>query len=83
VVILSCSLVCFSCFSVLLLFLTIYLAFSPEITPGNNGAFVIPWGRIGKYNTALQHAIKSEEEGGEGRAKKLWEVCERVVGTYL
>ncbi|KAF2800872.1 NAD(P)-binding protein [Melanomma pulvis-pyrius CBS 109.77] len=61
----------------------LYAAFSPDITPAKNGAYILPWGRIGKYNTALQNAIKPVEEGGEGRAKKLWEVCEKVVAKYM
>ena len=59
------------------------IAFSPDITPEQNGAFVIPWGRIGKYNAALQHAIKPTAQGGEGRAEKLWDVCEKVVRPYM
>lgn len=59
------------------------LGWSPALTAENNGDYIIPWGRIGSYNTDLQKAIKPKSEGGEGKAEKLWEVCEKVCAPYM
>ncbi|OCL12084.1 NAD(P)-binding protein [Glonium stellatum] len=61
----------------------LYASWSPDITLENNGAYVIPWGRIGQYNSALTKAIKPEAEGGEGRARKFWDWCERETENYI
>ncbi|OCK97757.1 NAD(P)-binding protein [Cenococcum geophilum 1.58] len=60
----------------------LYAGWSPDITLDNNGAYVIPWGRIGEYNSALAKVIKPEAKGGEGRAERLWDWCERETKKY-
>lgn len=59
------------------------LGWSPDITPDMNGCYIIPWGRVGSYNTALQNAAKRKEDGGSGTAEKLWEACEKVCKEYM
>ncbi|KAH7085750.1 short-chain dehydrogenase [Paraphoma chrysanthemicola] len=54
----------------------LYAGWSPEITPKMNGCYVIPWGRVGRYNEELEKAV----HGGKG--DKLWTVCEQIVGRY-
>lgn len=44
---------------------------------------MIPWGRIGGYNAELQKAIARQEDGGEGKAEKLWEICWDVCKDYM
>lgn len=61
----------------------LYAGWSPDITLDNNGAYIIPWGRIGEYNSALAKAIKPEAKGGEGRAERLWDWCERETKKYM
>ncbi|KAF2463379.1 NAD(P)-binding protein [Lindgomyces ingoldianus] len=61
----------------------LYAGWSPDITPAKNGCYIIPWGRIGNYNTGLQKAISPISEAGDGAAEKLWTVCEKVVEGYL
>lgn len=56
---------------------------SPEITKENNGCYVLPWGQIGQYNVGLEKAIQKKEEGGEGKAEKLWETCWEVTRAYM
>jgi retinol dehydrogenase-12 len=41
-----------------------------------NGCYIIPWGRVGRYNEGLEMAIE------EGKAKTLWSVCEGIVEKY-
>lgn len=57
-----------------------YAGLSPDITLKNNGAYVIPWGRL-RPDTAcprkdILNAMKSEKDGGLGYGPKLWEWCE-------
>ncbi|KAF2267001.1 NAD(P)-binding protein [Lojkania enalia] len=61
----------------------LFAGWSSEITPEKNGCYIIPWGRIGGYNTSLQKAVNRAEDGGEGRAEKLWEACEKVCKEFI
>ena len=55
----------------------LYAGWAPNITPQMNGCYIIPWGRVGRYNEGLEKAIE------EGKAETLWDVCERVVEKYI
>ncbi|KAF2018665.1 NAD(P)-binding protein [Aaosphaeria arxii CBS 175.79] len=56
----------------------LFAGWSPEITPENNGCYVIPWGRLGGIvNPGVNKGIES------GHGEKLWNVCERVCGEYM
>lgn len=35
------------------------------------------------YNLELEKAIIGREEGGEGKAEKLWEVCWGIVRGHM
>ncbi|KAF1975335.1 NAD(P)-binding protein [Bimuria novae-zelandiae CBS 107.79] len=61
----------------------LFAGWSPEITKEKNGCYVLPWGQIGTYNSGLEKAIAKKEEGGEGKAEKLWEVCWEVCRPYM
>ncbi|PQE03635.1 short-chain dehydrogenase protein [Rutstroemia sp. NJR-2017a BBW] len=58
----------------------LYAGFSTDITLENNGAYVIPWGRLrDDKNCPRKDIIKAmtdEEKGGLGYPKTLWEYCE-------
>jgi retinol dehydrogenase-12 len=54
----------------------LYARWNLDITPGLNGCYVVPWGRLGSYNEGLRKVIE------EGVGEKLWSVCEGVVGRY-
>ncbi|KIX04812.1 uncharacterized protein Z518_05683 [Rhinocladiella mackenziei CBS 650.93] len=56
---------------------------SPDIDMQNNGAWIIPWGRIGKLRQDLAEAGKSKDEGGSGLAEEFWKWCEEQVKEYL
>ncbi|PQE14664.1 short-chain dehydrogenase protein [Rutstroemia sp. NJR-2017a BVV2] len=58
----------------------LYAGFSGDITLENNGAYVIPWGRLrDNKNCPRKDIIKAmtdEDKGGLGYPRKLWEYCE-------
>jgi retinol dehydrogenase-12 len=54
----------------------LYAGWSPDITPAMNGCYLIPWGRVGRYNEALEKAIE------EGKGQELWKVCEGIVAKW-
>jgi NAD(P)-dependent dehydrogenase (short-subunit alcohol dehydrogenase family) len=58
----------------------LYAGLSRDIGMEENGAYVIPWGRVrgdeGCPRKDILNAIRSEEDGGLGYAEKLWEWCE-------
>ncbi|PYI07854.1 NAD(P)-binding protein [Aspergillus sclerotiicarbonarius CBS 121057] len=62
----------------------LYAGLSPDLGLENNGAYVIPWGRIHQEVALnLLNAMKTQEEGGTGRAKEFWEFCEERTRDYL
>ncbi len=65
----------------------LYGGLSPDITAKDNGGYVYPWGRI-QPNDSLSRqdilkAMTSEEEGGLGYGKKLWEWCEEQWKPHI
>ncbi|RAK82732.1 NAD(P)-binding protein [Aspergillus fijiensis CBS 313.89] len=63
----------------------LYAALAEELDrPENNGAYVIPWGRIHPgVAPGLARHLAAEEEGGSGRAREFWEWCEERTRDYL
>ena len=61
----------------------LYAACSPDISVKDNGAFVIPWGRIGYLRGDMIAAEKPKEEGGTGIAQQFWDWCEQECKQYL
>lgn len=75
----------------LLLYKTIYGAYtelyaglSTEITPDDNGAYVVPWGKIQRDTPRkdIIQAMKPEKDGGTDLAKKFWDFCESQAKKY-
>jgi retinol dehydrogenase-12 len=60
----------------------LYAALSPDLGVANNGAYVIPWGRLGGYKK-LDRAVKPEANDGTGDAEKFWTWSEKVTQTYM
>jgi hypothetical protein len=62
----------------------IYAGMSPDLGLENNGAYVIPWGRMHQAVAPnLVAAMKSKEEGGKGLAKEFWDICEERTNDYM
>jgi retinol dehydrogenase-12 len=62
---------------------TLYAGWSSDIDASLNGTYIWPFGRIAVLRPDLVAAMKSEEEGGTGEGKRLWEWCEKECGKYL
>ena len=61
----------------------LYGGLSADISPENNGAWLMPWGRLGKLRTDIELAGKSKEEGGTGIAEDFWVWSEQQIREYL
>lgn len=62
----------------------LYAGLSGDLGLENNGAYVVPWGRIhNAVAPGLLGAMKSKEEGGTGRACEFWEFCEERIKDYM
>ncbi|KAF4452205.1 short-chain dehydrogenase [Fusarium austroafricanum] len=61
----------------------LYSGLSLDITPEQNGAYVIPWGRIRSDDDCprrdIIHAMTPQSEGGLGYTGKFWDWCEKQV----
>ncbi|KAH7140910.1 hypothetical protein EDB81DRAFT_655358 [Dactylonectria macrodidyma] len=59
----------------------LYAGLSPDITLDDNGAYVIPWGRIRPDGECPRQdvirAMIPEEDGGLGYCSKFWDWCEQ------
>ncbi|OHF03623.1 hypothetical protein CORC01_00942 [Colletotrichum orchidophilum] len=65
----------------------LYAGLSPEISLDNNGAYVIPWGRIridaDCPRKDLIRAMKPEADGGLGHLTKFWDWCEEQWKPFV
>ncbi|KAJ9607599.1 short-chain alcohol dehydrogenase [Cladophialophora chaetospira] len=61
----------------------LYGGLSPDISINETGAWLMPWGRIGRLRHDLELAAKSKEEGGTGIAEDFWVWSEEQVREYL
>ena len=61
----------------------LFAAFSLEATAERNGAFIVPWGRIGPVPEHLQKAMREKESGGTGNRTRFVEWCEREIAEFL
>lgn len=57
----------------------LFAGFSRDLGMDNNGAYILPFGRIQKKNVR-DDIIKAIDEG---KAKEFWEWCERVYKPYV
>lgn len=51
--------------------------FSPDVSLNNNGAYLIPWGRIGKMNSSVQEGWEKRDSG-----RRLWDILEKDVELF-
>jgi retinol dehydrogenase-12 len=61
----------------------LFAGLSPDVIPENNGAWIIPWGRINSIRKDIEASAKTEAEGGSGKAAKFWEWSEEQVKSCL
>lgn len=61
----------------------LYAALSDDLTLDNNGAYVIPWGRIhDQVAPKLTMAMRLKEDGGTGLATEFWEFCDEKTRDF-
>lgn len=65
----------------------LYAGLSPDITLANNGAYVVPWGRIRLDKDCprkdIIKAMTWDEDGGLGFGKRFWEWCEQQWKPFV
>ena len=61
----------------------LYGGLSSDISIDETGAWLMPWGRIGRLRHDIELAGKTEEEGGSGIAEDFWVWSEKQVREYL
>ncbi len=52
----------------------LYAGWSRDVTLEQSGAYLIPWGRIGRLRADIEDAMRDAEGGN---ARRFWEWCER------
>ena len=64
----------------------LYAGLSPDITLENNGAYILPFGRIredaANGRKDINESMRPEEEGGKGLPKKFWEWCQEKIKQF-
>jgi NAD(P)-dependent dehydrogenase (short-subunit alcohol dehydrogenase family) len=63
----------------------LYAGLSEDLTMKENGAYIVPWGRVHPApRQDLLNALKStDEENGTGLAREFWDWCEVQIKKYL
>jgi retinol dehydrogenase 12 len=56
----------------------LYAGFSDTIGLDNNGAYVIPWGRMGKTRADIEGGFRER-----GTGKRLWDLLEAETQQFL
>ncbi|PBP22433.1 short chain dehydrogenase reductase [Diplocarpon rosae] len=60
----------------------LYAGLSTDITTGNNGSFVEPWGRLCLSRNDIEAGAMTKDEGGTGIGHEFWEWTEKEVAKY-
>jgi hypothetical protein len=56
---------------------------SDDLSAEDNGAYVIPWGRLHPGpRLDILDGLKTIEDGGTGQASKFWEWCENQTADH-
>jgi len=61
----------------------LYAGLSPDLTTEHNGRYIAPWGRLGCNRADVEASLRSEAEGGSGKAELFWRYCERETRLYM
>lgn len=61
----------------------LYSDLSPDITAAQNGSYIWPWGCPGTLKEGLLDTLKSNSEGGNGKAEQFWLWCEKETKPYM
>lgn len=62
----------------------LYAGLSPDLTiEKHSGAYIWPWGQVGHLRPDIEASLRSEEEGGSGKAAKLLAWCKRETASFI
>ncbi|KAF2840122.1 NAD(P)-binding protein [Patellaria atrata CBS 101060] len=61
----------------------LYAGWSEDITSSNNGAYVVPWGRLYDPKFGVIKSTRTKEQGGTGIAKQFWDWSENFTKHFL
>jgi NAD(P)-dependent dehydrogenase (short-subunit alcohol dehydrogenase family) len=62
----------------------LWAGLSEDVTAQQNGAYIIPWGRLQQSNPRkdIVTAMKDSKDGGSSVAEKFWNWCEQQTENY-
>lgn len=60
----------------------LFAGLSPAVRSKDNGAFLVPWGRISRAREDIENSKKSVQEGGSGLAHSFWAWSEEQTMKY-
>lgn len=61
----------------------LYAGLSPDLTLEKHvGAFIWPWGHVGYLRPDIDDSLRSQDEGGSGKAAQLLTWCDREVKKF-
>lgn len=61
----------------------LWAGITPELSMGDNGSYIIPWGRLHPFpRQDIFDGTKRVEEGGTGRAKEFRDWCDKQIVKY-
>jgi NAD(P)-dependent dehydrogenase (short-subunit alcohol dehydrogenase family) len=61
----------------------LWAGLSDDLNVDNNGAYVVPWGRLHRGpRKDIMDALKTTDDGGTGQASKFWEWCENQSADH-
>ena len=61
----------------------LYAGLSPDLTiEKHTGAYIWPWGHVGYLRSDIENSLRTENEGGSGKAASLLAWCERETVAF-
>jgi retinol dehydrogenase 12 len=61
----------------------LYAGWCEDVGLHNNGAWVVPWGRLSAVRSDVRRAMGKKVDGGGGDAERFWEWCERETADFI
>lgn len=60
----------------------LFAGLSKDITMTENGAWIIPWGKVSTPREDIAQSCRPVAQGGSGVLTKFWDWCEHEVASY-
>jgi retinol dehydrogenase-12 len=59
----------------------LYCAVGP-VEAQKKATYIVPWGRECNFRSDIEHAMRSQNEGGSGKAEKFWQWIDKYTDAY-